>query len=174
MAKPPPPITYPTFGDSGNPWLISSNSPVRIEVENFDIGGEGVAYHDTDAGNNGGQYRAADAVDIESTTDIGGGYDVGWIANGEWLTYTVRVEAPGTYTLRIRVARQSTGSGSARVLFGGMDKTGTLGITSTGGWQTWTTIVKPGITLSAGTQIMRIEMLSDAFNVNWIELSPEP
>jgi hypothetical protein len=174
LLKPPPPITYPTFGDSGNPWLISSNSPVRIEVENFDIGGEGVAYHDTDAGNNGGQYRAADAVDIESTTDIGGGYDVGWIANGEWLTYTVRVEAPGTYTLRIRVARQPTGTGSARVLFGGMDKTGTLGVPSTGGWQTWTTIVKPGITLSAGTQIMRIEMLSDAFNVNWIELSPEP
>ncbi len=36
------------------------------------------------------QYRTTD-VDIESTTDVSGGYDVGWIYPGEWLNYTINV-----------------------------------------------------------------------------------
>src|SRR5438552_2565558 len=40
--------------------------PGTIEAENFDKGGEGVAYHDTDAANLGGQYRTTEGVDIES------------------------------------------------------------------------------------------------------------
>src|SRR5207245_7423153 len=40
--------------------------PGTIQAEDFDGGGEGVAYHDTDTSNNGGQYRST-AVDIEST-----------------------------------------------------------------------------------------------------------
>ena len=39
--------------------------PGRIEAEDYDLGGEGVAYHDTTAGNTGGAYRDDD-VDIES------------------------------------------------------------------------------------------------------------
>ncbi|MDO8686315.1 MAG: hypothetical protein Q7J78_06575 [Clostridiales bacterium] len=34
-----------------------------IQAENFDNGGEGVAYHDSDATNSGGQYRST-GVDI--------------------------------------------------------------------------------------------------------------
>ena len=34
----------------GTPWPI----PGKIEGEDYDVGGEGVAYHDIDAGNNGG------------------------------------------------------------------------------------------------------------------------
>jgi len=42
-----------------------------IQAENFDGGGEGVAYHDSDVANNGGQYRNT-AVDVETTSDTGG------------------------------------------------------------------------------------------------------
>ena len=174
LMKPPSPITYPTFGNSGNPWLIPSNATVRIEAENFDTGEEGFAYHDSDTANDGGQYRTVEAVDIEQTSDTGGGYDVGWIANGEWLNYTVRVAIEGTYTLRMRVARQPTGNGYVRVSFNGVDKTGAMSIPTTGGWQTWVTISKSGVVLGPGIQSMRIDMLSDGFNVNWVELSPAP
>ena len=58
---------------SGRPIAI----PGIIEAENFDNGGEGSAYHDTTAGNATGQYRATD-VDIDITSDVGGGYSVGW------------------------------------------------------------------------------------------------
>ncbi len=50
--------------------------PGTVEAERFDEGGSGVAYVDTTAGNGGGQYRSTD-VDIDSTTDTGGGYNVG-------------------------------------------------------------------------------------------------
>jgi beta-glucosidase len=87
----------------------SSPSPVpgTIQAEDFDNGGEGVAYHDTTSGNAGGQYRTTD-IDIEASGN--GGYDVGWIAAGEWLNYTVNVPVAGSYTVQVRVASPSGAS----------------------------------------------------------------
>ena len=59
----------------GTPWPV----PGIIQAENFDNGGKGVAYFDTTRGNAGGAYRSTD-VDIQATSDTGGGYNVGWIA----------------------------------------------------------------------------------------------
>ena len=60
--------------------------PGTIQAENFDEGASGVAYFDTTAGNTGGKYRTTD-VDLESTTDVGAGYNVGRTRPGEWLKY---------------------------------------------------------------------------------------
>src|SRR5690348_17024686 len=81
--------------------------PGTIQAANFDNGGEGVAYHDSTSGNTGGAYRATD-VDLEASSE--GGYDVGWIAAGEWMNYTVSVAAAGTYTATLRVASPTGGS----------------------------------------------------------------
>jgi hypothetical protein len=63
----------------GTPWAI----PGTIEAENYDLGGEGVAYHDTDATNNGGVYRTTEGVDLDTCADISGcGYKEGWINAG--------------------------------------------------------------------------------------------
>lgn len=134
-----------------------------IEAEDFDQGANGTAYRDTTAGNNGGQYRSTD-VDIETCSE--GGYNVGWIAAGEWLNYTVTVPSSGTYTLAFRVASPS-GGGQLRALFNGADKTGAVAIPATGGWQAWTTVNKT-VTLSAGTQVMRLVFDAPGFNLNWV------
>jgi len=151
----------------GSPFAI----PGQIEAEDFDTGGEGVAYHDSDAGNNGGQYRTAEDVDIEVCTDTGGGYDVGWLANNEWLEYTVDVPAAGEYTIEARVASNTTG-GNFHIEFGGVDKTGNINVPVTGGWQNWTT-VSATATLSAGTQVMRFANAdsSDEYNINYFDIS---
>src|SRR5439155_6290216 len=52
---PPPTAPY-----SGTPVVV----PGTFEAENFDLGGEGVAYHDNVKGNVGGQYRVNEDVDI--------------------------------------------------------------------------------------------------------------
>ena len=96
---------------------------------------------------------------------------MGWVNAGEWLEYTVNVAAAGTYNLRLRVARQPTGTSTVSVLFGGVDKTGSLAVPSTGGWQTWTDLNRTGVSLSAGPQFMRISMTGGSFNVNWIEIT---
>ena len=47
--------------------------PGTIEAERFDEGGPELAYHDDSSGNSGGAFRSTD-VDIEGTSDAGGGY----------------------------------------------------------------------------------------------------
>jgi len=63
--------------------------PGLVQAEEFANGPDGVAYHDVSAGNSGGVYRATD-VDIEVTSDDGGGYDLGWVSASEWLNYSVQ------------------------------------------------------------------------------------
>ena len=99
---------------------------------------------------------------------------MGWINAGEWLEYTVNVAAAGTYDLKLRVARQPTGTSTVSVLFGGVDKTGSLTVPSTGGWQTWTDLTRTGVSLSAGQQFLRISMTGGSFNLNWIEITAAP
>ncbi len=146
--------------------------PGVLEAENFDNGGAGVAYYDTSGGNSGGQYRTTD-VDIEGTNDAGGGYNVGWIAPGEWLKYTVNVTAAGTYDLEFRVASSGTG-GTFHLEVNGVAITGPLSVPNTEGWQTWTTVTKTGVTLSAGPQVWTLVMDSDTEgvvgNFNYIAL----
>lgn len=150
---------------------IPFDIPTKIEAEDFDIGGEGVAYHDADTGNNGSQYRTTEDVDIEGCTDTGGGYNVGWMANNEWLEYTVDVAAAGEYTIDIRVASDATG-GNFHLEFDGVDKTGNINVPVTGGWQSWTT-VSATATLSSGIQIMRFANAdsSDEYNINYFDIS---
>src|SRR5438093_13559097 len=63
----------------------------KIEAEYFDLGGEGVGYHDTTTANLGGVLRAGEGVDLAATLDTGGGFCVNNTAPGEWLDYTVNV-----------------------------------------------------------------------------------
>jgi hypothetical protein len=147
--------------------------PGTIEAERFDDGGPEVAYHDGTAGNSGGAFRTTD-VDLEATSDSGGGYDVGWVGTGEWLNYTVTVASSGTYTLSARVASIGTG-GTFHLEAGGTNITGPIAIPDTGWWQAWTTVSK-NITLTAGRQILRLVMDSVATsgavgNFNWIRVS---
>jgi len=165
-------ITVGSGCDGQLPFLGSAFAiPTKIEAEDFDNGGEGVAYHDVDAGNNGSQYRTLEDVDIQDCTDAGGGYNVGWLANNEWLEYAVDVAAAGEYTIDIRVASDATG-GNFHIEFDGLDKTGNINVPVTEGWQSWTT-VSATATLSAGTQIMRFANAnsSDEYNINYFDIS---
>jgi subtilisin family serine protease len=133
---------------------ISAPIPGIVEAENFNEGGEGVAYHDLTPGNQGGKYRQTD-VDIEVTTDIGGGYSVGFVEPGEWLAYTVSVTATASYTLDARVASLGAG-GTFHMEVDGVDVTGSMAVPNTGGWQTWQTITSTGIPLTAGSHVLRV------------------
>ncbi len=125
--------------------------PGTIAAERFDNGGEGLAYHDTSAGNAGGQFRTT-GVDIETASD--GGYDVGWTAAGEWLNYTVSVPTAGTYTVQLRVASPS--GASLHLGFNTASNVWkTVTVPATGGWQNWTTVTVP-VTLGAGVQQMTL------------------
>jgi hypothetical protein len=140
----------PSFAYGGSAVAL----PGRIEAENFDEGGAGAAYLDTTGGNSGGKYRNTD-VDIESTSDAGGGHNIGWIVPGERLNYTVNVSEGGTYLVEVRAASSSRG-GTFHIEVNGTNVTGPLTIPDTGGWQSWRSISRGGLSLSAGTQVWTI------------------
>ena len=154
-----PPPTESPYG--GTAWAI----PGVIEAENYDLGGEGLAYHDNEPANLGGQYRLSDGVDIETCTDTGGGYDVGWTNNGEWMKYTVNVASSGTYNLNVR-ATCNSGVCTMQMNVDGTNVTGTMTLAVTGGWQTWADNTKTGISLTAGQHVIQIQELSGGFNLN--------
>ncbi len=156
------PVAQTPYG--GTPWPI----PGKIEAENYDLGGQGVSFNETTAGNAGNAYRTDD-VDIETTADTGGGYNVGWIAQGEWLEYTVDVTA-GTYTLEARVASANSG-GSFHIELDGVNISGAITVPNTGDWQTFQTVTIPNLSLSAGEKIMRIAMDASWFNINYVTFS---
>ncbi|WP_299251265.1 glycosyl hydrolase family 8, partial [uncultured Cytophaga sp.] len=142
--------------------------PGKIEAEKYDLGGT-LAYNDATSGNDGGAFRNDD-VDIEATTDAGGGYNIGYTAAGEWLEYTVNVATAGQYDFAVRVASTSAGK-SLHIEMDGVNVTGTIAIPNTGDWQTWQTVTVANKTLSAGTKVMRVVMETDGFNLNYINVS---
>ena len=128
------------------------------------------AYNDTTPGNTGGVYRN-DNVDLEATADSGGGYDIGWVAAGEWWAYSnLNVATTGSYTIRMRVASPSGATASVD-LNGGATQLGNFAIPATGGWQTWTTVSRT-VTLTAGTYNLGVFAQTAGWNFNWIEVVP--
>ena len=131
--------------------------PGRVECAYYDLGGEGVAYHDVDAKNGGSgslnpadgtylnQFRMNEAVGISYTkfrreTQIDDNpYDkvlppenqlyVGWTQPGEWFNMTVEVARSGVYTIDLLYT--SNRGGTISLERNGKKLTGPLQIVST-------------------------------------------
>jgi hypothetical protein len=103
--------------------------PGRVELAYYDLGGEGVAYHDSTPENEGAKlnhtaghwrpgvpayiafFRENEGVDISYTKDFAdfnhpnkvdpavNQLYLGWESNGEWTNYTVFVNQPGRYRI---------------------------------------------------------------------------
>ena len=144
----------------GEPAII----PGTVEAENFDMGGEGLTYHDMDAMNIAGDYRPDEAVDIYNRN--GNGYHIGNALPGEWYEYTVAVEADGSYTVDFHLAAVQNG-GTFKINIGGVESD-TLTATSSNSWLT-TKIVSTTMNLTAGEYIMRFTVIDDPlFNIDKI------
>jgi len=141
--------------------------PGTVQAEEYDLGGEGTAYHDSDPKNQGVPFRSSEGVDIENCSDTGGGYDVGWTATGEWLEYTVDVAEAGNYDISVRTS-SVPGIGAYHIEFNGQNLTGKKLVPATGGWQFWKDVTSSKIALDKGKQIMRLAIESPEFNINSI------
>jgi hypothetical protein len=152
-----------------------------IETEDFDNGGNRIGYYDDSNGNTGSEYRSTD-VDIETTGDATGDFNIGWTKAGEWLEYTLEAPKGGAYNLGLRVANPAAGA-EASVLIDDVE-VADFSIPNTGGYQNYTTLEQPGITISRGTHVLRLSLDTNAGNnlvgnFNFITLTatsfnPEP
>jgi hypothetical protein len=158
--------TTPEAPYGGTPATI----PGTVQAENYDTGGQAVAYNVTATNGTGNSYRS-DGVDLEATTDTGGGYDLGWTGTGQWFRYTVNVATAGTYTVSFRVASANgVTDGLHLTNTSGDDLTGTENIPATGSSQTWTTITDT-VTLPAGQQTLVLDQDNPGWNINYLTIA---
>ena len=144
--------------------------PGTVQAENYDTGGQGVAYNVTSTNGTGNSYRS-DGVDLETTTDTGGGYDLGWTATGQWFKYTVNVATAGTHTVSFRVAAPSAATDAFHLSnAAGTNLSGNVNVAATGGWQTWVTVTAT-VTLPAGVQTLTLNEDNGGWNVNYVTFS---
>lgn len=144
--------------------------PGIIEVEDYDRGGQGKAYSDSEVMNNGNAYRKDEGVDVEMNSP--GNYNVGWTNGGEWLEYTVNVAENSIYTIKT-VAASPNNNSSIRYKLDGSDITGSVVIPNTGGWQNYRTVSTKGISLDAGTHILQLFEETGGFNIDKIIFEKE-
>lgn len=126
-------------------------------------------------------YSAQSGTQTETTTDTGGGQDVGYIHNGSYLQYNnVDFGSTGPYNVNARVASGATNGASGSVQFwvdgtstsSGGTLLGSFSIANTGGWQTWETVPANTITVT-GVHTVYIVFTSgqsaDFVNINWFQ-----
>lgn len=108
-------------------------------------------------------------VQTESTSDTGGGTNLGWIDFGDWVSYDINLPSAGKYKVSYRVAANIE-SGYIQ-LDSGSQSVGTLQFEASGGWQNWKT-VSHDVTLPAGKQKLTLMALSSGWNLNWFKVEP--
>ncbi len=143
--------------------------PGRLQAENYDLGGEGVAYHDNEAANLGGAYRTTEGVDVESASGV---TNVGYIRSGEWTEYTVNVATAGTYPATFRVATWDAGRQIAVSVDGG-STVATAILPNTGSYSTWNTVTVQ-VPLAAGTHVIKFQFNSDKQNLDYVDFGTVP
>ncbi|MCX5232789.1 beta-1,3-glucanase family protein [Streptomyces sp. NBC_00233] len=120
-------------------------------------------------------FTSQSGTQVEACSDTGGGSDVGWLSNGDWLKYSsVAFGTRGATRFIARVASgAATGvSGLVQVRLGSPTATpiGSFAIAGTGGWQTWRT-VPADISRTTGTHDVYLTFTSgqptDFVNLNW-------
>ena len=143
--------------------FTSAAQAVVFQAENYS------AAYDTTPANLGGAFRTSEAVDIQGTTDTGGGYNVGWIEANEWLAFSnLSIPTSGSYTIRLRVASPSGATASVDLNAGSI-VLGDFSIPATGGWQNWTTVSRT-VNINAGNYSLGVFARTAGWNLNWIEV----
>jgi arabinoxylan arabinofuranohydrolase len=157
--------------EHGTPYTEASLVvPGTIQVEDFDSGGQGKSYSDSEKANNGNAYRLSEGVDVEMNSP--GNFNVGWTNAGEWMEYTVDVDESSLYTIKV-VAASPNANSKIRFKLDDNDITGSITIPNTGGWQSYREIITKGINLEAGSHILQLFEETGGFNIDKIIFEKE-
>src|SRR5699024_9214997 len=122
-------------------------------------------------------YDSQSGVTTESTTDSGGGQDMGYLANGDWALYkgvNFGSRAATQFNARVASGAAAGVSGLVEVRLDSRTSApvGSFALANTGGWQSWRT-VPANIGSVTGTHDVYLTFTSgqpaDFVNVNWFD-----
>ncbi|MAT98785.1 MAG: hypothetical protein CL608_16705 [Anaerolineaceae bacterium] len=170
----------PTVPCAFGPVTLAAGGSARVEMENFRCGGAGVAFFEaaSSGGPGSGDYRSdvgAEGPDLENTSDAGGGYNVGWVGDGEWIEYEINAAQAAAYDFTIRNASIDTSDPRIRISVRNgflQYDSGTIILGSTNGWQDWTNDTVSQVELYQGINTVRITMVRGGGNFNYFDIQP--
>jgi hypothetical protein len=161
-------------GPFKGPHVLSAGKPCIIPMSDFDIGGEGTAFHETSEMNKGGTdwYRLSGndpfsiPVDIEAPE-----MSLSYIEPGEWVQYTVEVNDAGIYRCQLHASGMDDGKFHLEV--DGENRTGSVNLPANGEWYRWKW--QPGtplrLTFAAGTHQIRFYCEQTGYNLKAMKLT---
>jgi endoglucanase len=115
-------------------------------------------------------YTLMSGIQIEPTSDIGGGENAGWIDTGDWMVFTpVTIPETADYIVEYRVASDAGGGNIQLEERGGSPVYGNKSFSLNNGWQGWET-VSHTVTLPAGEHEFAIAAAQGGFNLNWFRI----
>lgn len=147
---------------------ITAASTTRIELEEFDLGGQGVAYFDTSASNQTNSGFRPDE-DVEATNTL----LTNQVFEGEWLEYTTDIEA-GVFDVTLKKA-WSAGDAGVKLWIG--DSNSATEFTDLGtfvlGSNESLTLEDIDLTAWAGLdRVIRIEIIGNWMGIDYLDFAP--
>lgn len=140
---------------------------LKVEVEDCD------RYGGAAGGNGKINYYRNGNIAIEPTSDIGGGWDVGWVRPGEWFEWQELPIQGSKICFQVRVASANR-NGQVHFVIDGKSY-GKIKVPDTGGNQIWATIesAKAFVFPSGSTHIVRLVCDSGGVNINYWQYHDE-
>lgn len=104
----------------------------------------------------------------QNTTDIGGGENIGWTHDGDWIEYEIYVPYTDSYNFDVRIASSLT----TGVIEFQIDDVAIYNsaFPGSGGWQNWTNISFDS-NLTSGNHTLKMYVDSRGFNINWYNIT---
>jgi beta-glucanase (GH16 family) len=115
-------------------------------------------------------FSSQDGTQLETTSDTGGGQNVGYVDAFDSLTYIVDVPTTGNYRLSYRTASLNGSSPGFRIFVDGQ-YSDIIAVPSTSGWQNWQTQQGRVVALNSGAHVVKFDAASDGINLNWFSLT---
>ena len=158
-----------------SPYTTAIQIPGTFQAENFDKGGEGLTFHDSDSERQGDSNYRTDAEGVDFVKG-NNGVAIGYTATDEWLEYTINVTEAGEYSCEATVSSGTTNSGFKLgvVKNGSVRNLCQINVPQTGNndWGTYKTVTeKLLLNLDQGEQILRLTITGSNCNIDKIKLT---
>ncbi len=118
-------------------------------------------------------YSTMSGIAVETTTDTGGGKNVGYLDANDWMAYAnnrVYIPVAGSYKVTYRIAGPGGGKFALKEADGSVTYD-TVTVNNTGGFQTWINQERI-VTLPQGSHTFMLSIISrgSGFNINWFKI----
>ncbi|WP_282080085.1 carbohydrate-binding protein [Aquimarina algiphila] len=168
--------------DKQKPFKEVHTIPGRIEAEDFDTGGEGIAFHEVNTNKKSEtNYRSEQDLDVEIETkpNQSNGHIISWTRDNEWLEYTIQVKNTGEYMIKaMATARNDAMEQKGLHLFlDGKALTDKISVTPSDDWFSDWAEYSVNTKLEAGEHVLRVKFFTTSrwcINLDYLEFIAKP